>query len=177
MTLFVALEGIAGVGKSTTTRLLAERLNAKVFPALPDPFKPLRKSFSCPDQVDARFCFYLSAVIVTSDLVKETTARGQPVVLESFIYRTIASHMGMGASFRILTPKIYMPTHIFFLKCTEGERKRRLAAREMDPWNVLAETKAQAILDEYGRFEMPTIDTTEQSPEEVVERILTIVRR
>ena len=176
--LFVSLEGLSGVGKSTVAPLLAQELGAEIVPTVPADFSSLRKQLDETASIDARFCFFLCAVIHSGGTVARYLDSGQHVVVESYLYRTIAFHRGMGAKLLVDCSHLeVLPTHVFHLTCSNSERLRRRAERQAPArrtiWDARAEVSVAEILREYSRFPMQVIDTTQLTPSEVVEDIKT----
>ena len=61
---FISFEGLSGVGKSTISRLYAEKIDAKLIGTIPEQFSSLRKILDTPTtNIHARFLFYLAAVL------------------------------------------------------------------------------------------------------------------
>lgn len=171
--LFVSLEGLSGVGKSTVAPLLARALRAEIVPAVPTSFEAIRRQLNESTSIDARFCFFLCAVICSGSTVACYLNSGRPVVVESYLYRTVAFHRGMGAKLMVDCSRLdVLPTHVFHLTCSEAERLRRRAERgepeHRSKWDTLAECSASAILKEYACFPMQVIDTSQLTPAEVV---------
>ena len=174
---FISFEGLSGVGKSTISKLLAEKIGAGLVGTIPQKFGDLRKVFDHSEatSINARFLFYLAAVLEGGKSIEEVLSAGKNVVVESYLYRTIAFHRGMGSNLDIFLPSdVLLPDVVFHLVCEEVERQRRRKVRKKHEthWDRLAEQNAERILREYGRFEMNILDTTRLQPEEVVEKLI-----
>lgn len=174
---FVSLEGLSGVGKSTISRMLAETMCAELVGTIPYTFSDLRKVLdrSNMTSIHARFLFYLAAVLEGEKSIRTILQSGKNVVVESYLYRTIAFHRGMGSDIDISIPEsILLPDVIFHLVCEEGERqqRRRMRQKQETYWDRLAEQNTKNILREYHRFQMKVIDTTYLEPEVVVNEII-----
>jgi thymidylate kinase len=174
MAIFIALEGLSGVGKSTIAPLLARRLNARVVATIPSDFQGLRDCFPYPEGIDARFCFFAAAVLTASLDVKRALSQDINVVVDSYIYRTCAFHIGMGAQVTLsMHDAVIKPTQTFWLTCGDAERRERVANRgRVNPWAELAESKVNRIIEQYRRFPMVEVNTTDRRIDEVVEKIM-----
>jgi thymidylate kinase len=174
--MFVALEGLSGVGKSTVVGPLADALGAICVPTVPMHFGRDRNYFVKAEQREARFLYFMSAVSLAALEVRARLETEQPVVVESYFARTLAFHRGMGCHFPVATPSTApTPDATFYLTCSEAERLRRLASRRKPRtlWDHLAEQRVEAIDREYRAFPMHVIDTTSLTPNDVVTAILT----
>ncbi|MFJ4870455.1 hypothetical protein [Streptomyces sp. NPDC088757] len=172
--LFEALEGLRGSGKSTVAPLLATARGAVLVPTVPLFYQPLRRRVDGRGSVEARLCFYLSALFTAVEEVRHHLAAGTPVVVESYFARCLANHQAFGARLGIALPPGLPQPVTYHLLCAEDERQRRLARRAepLSPWDALSEEAPARITAAYARFPMHRIDTTDRDPEEVVRAIL-----
>lgn len=173
--MFVTLEGLSGVGKSTVARLLADALDACWMPTVPIGFGRDRSYFTDTYQLNARFWYFMAAVSLAAPRIRRVLDLGHDVVAESYFARTIAFHRGMGSPLDISVPSYAaVPDATFRLTCGGAERQRRLAGRSKPrtTWDRLAEERADEIEQEYQRFPMHLIDTTAVAPDDVVAQIL-----
>jgi hypothetical protein len=172
--LFESLEGLRGTGKSTLAPLLAAARKAVLVSTVPPFYQPLRQEIDQRGNVEARLCFYLSALFTATDEIQRLLSAGTSVVVESYFARCLASHEALGARTGItLPPGVPQPT-AYQLVCGEAERKRRLAARRkrVSRWDVLGEYAIDQLICAYGRFPALRVDTTGRTPHQVVESIL-----
>lgn len=173
---FISFEGLSGVGKSTISRLFAEKIGASLVGTIPQSFVGLRRIIDAETtSIHARFLFYLAAVLEGEKSLKIALYSGGNVVVESYLYRTIAFHRGMGSDIKISIPKdILLPDIVFYLTCEEKERqkRRRRRGKRETCWDCLAEKNADKILQEYQQFDMNSIDTTHFKPEQVVDELI-----
>jgi hypothetical protein len=174
--LFESLEGLRGTGKSTLAPLLAAARGAVLVPTVPMYYQPLRQEIDRRGNVEARLCFYLSALFAATDEIQQHLYAGTPVVVESYFARCLASHEGLGARIGITLPPGLPQPRVYQLVCEETERRRRLAtrAKPASPWDALAEHAAEHMLRAYQRFQALPIDTTGLTPEEAVGSILAL---
>ena len=175
---FIALEGLCGVGKSTTSALVAAALGTRVTETIPPEFNSLRKHVSAHGSLDARYLVFLAAVVSSAERIQKQLDAGKDVVVESYLYRTIAFHQGMGSQFQISIPKGFLqPTDTIYLLCAHEERQNRLVKRgeEETKWDRLAEDRSTQIEEVYKSFHLPCLDVTSLSPEEACVAVLGMV--
>jgi len=175
--MFITLEGLHGVGKSTVADMLADRLQGAVLvPTIPCELQTARRFVDNSADVNARYLFYLSAVSIAADQVRALGEAGRIVIAESFIHRTVAFHAGMGASALVDLPSLHVPTPdlSFYLHCDDTVRRQRLLGRKAptNRWRALAEMRAPDIADAYAAFRLIRVDTTEMTCEQVCEFII-----
>ncbi|MFN8345078.1 MAG: hypothetical protein U0X91_08745 [Spirosomataceae bacterium] len=175
--LFIDIEGLHGVGKSEVVIGVANAIGAEYLPTIPAELEGARNFFNQVDDVNARYLFFYAAVMHSTKQIRQTLLAGKSVVVESYIYRTIAFHKGMGATVDITMPcDLPQPDLTFHLKCSASERAIRLMKRSSGTlrkgmYETLAESNVQRILDEYKKFEMIEVDTTDKNPFEVIRDI------
>ena len=175
---FIVLEGLSAVGKTTIASLLAERLKADLVGTVPQILEELRHMVCYQDSLDARYTFFFAAMVCSSQTINEKLKSGKDVVCESFIYRTIAFHRGMGSSLNYTVPTDFpIPDFAIHLRCAQEDRCRRLSSREkiFTAWDQLAEDSAKTILHEYSAFSMIDVDTTNMAVRDLVELLAHIV--
>jgi hypothetical protein len=102
--LFESLEGIRGTGKTTLAPLLAAARSAIFVPTVPPCYQPLRQEIDRCSNVEARLCFYLSALFMATDEIQRHLSAGTPVVVESYFARCLASHEALGARTAVMLP-------------------------------------------------------------------------
>jgi thymidylate kinase len=171
---FECLEGLQGCGKSTIAPLLAAARGAILVPTVPDFYQSLRREVDWRSNVEARMALYLSALFTATDEIVRHLSSGTSVVVESYFARCLATHRALGAQLAVeLPPNLPQPV-TYQLLCAEGERQRRLAARNKTTshWGTRSEDVAQAITDAYANFSMHQVDTTNLRPDQVVDDIL-----
>lgn len=178
--MFIALEGLQGVGKSTIYRLLQSQLNNSwtIVPSISKEINNARKIIDATGNIDARYLFYLSQVILSGKQIELLLRRGKHVLVESYIYRTITYHEGIGSSltFRPFQFDIPLPDKIFYLRCDDSERVNRINSRNkrIGFWNELAETNKAQIEEKYAHFieSMVVLDNTTNEPQKTVDIII-----
>jgi dTMP kinase len=176
MALFVVLEGLSAVGKSTTAPLVADTLDA-VLASAPPHLAALRTRLD-DGGLMARMHFWMMCNYAVSDQVRELLAAGRSVVVESYFYRTLATHAAMGVDpmehvdwDRAVTPDLAV-----LLTVGEHERQRRLVRRHLGPWARLEEQHVEVTRRTYESFGLTRLDTNGLDPHEVATRITHTVR-
>ncbi|MBT2443180.1 hypothetical protein J7E93_24415 [Streptomyces sp. ISL-36] len=154
--------------------MLAEARQAVLVPTVPPVFQPLRREVDKRRNVEARMCFYLSALFTAADEIRRYLTAGVPVVVESYFARCLANHRALGTGLRVTLPPTLPRPVTYYLVCAEDERRRRLAARDkpVSHWDALVETVTDRVTDAYTPFPMRCVDTTDLSPDEVLQAIL-----
>jgi dTMP kinase len=174
---FVVLEGLSGVGKSTTAPLLAARLDA-VLVTLPPHLAELRVRLDSAGLM-ARLHFWMMCNYTVSEQVQVCLAAGRSVVVESYFYRTLATHAAMGVD--PLPPVDWnhalVPDLAVLLRVDESERQRRLACREWRSWARLEESHVDVTRGTYESFGLISVDTDGLNPNEVTAVIARQLRR
>lgn len=178
---FVVLEGLTGVGKSTVAPLLAAALGADLVETQVPELTQARHYVDTHRSVNARLHFWLMANYVIADVVQRRLSAGHDVVIESYFYRTHATHAAMGAR---LLPAVdwdaaLIPDHAIELTLHEPVRQRRLAERSPGGsgqyWAELAESGVAELRKVYDTFNLTRLDTTDLSPTQVVDRVQRLI--
>jgi len=180
--MFIAIEGLHGVGKSTIVGLLAERLpDAVIVPTIPEELQDARRHIDAQAPVNSRYLFYTAAVSLAAKRVRVAIQSGANVVVESYIHRTIAFHKGLGATIDIDMTSLDLPRpdRVFFLDCDDAVRRERLRSRSRPStyWITAAEQHTREIRSAYGAFEMVDVDTTGLTPAAVVGQLLRVLHQ
>lgn len=174
---FIVLEGLSAVGKSTVAPLLAERLGASLVETLLPSFDDVRVQVDRSRLVMARLHFWMMCNYAVSDLVREHLASGRDVVVESYFYRTLATHAAMGATH--LPPvdweRAVRPDLTVLLTLDEAQRQARLAERErgsgLSYWSRLEESNVTVTRRTYESFGLTVLDTTDLDDGDVADRL------
>jgi len=176
--MFVSIEGLNGVGKTEVVKSLRDKLGyhwTRVSPC----FRGAMEVMKWRDDLDARYLLFLSVVLHTSNRVAATLRCGKSVVVDGYIERTRAYHLGMGASLSVNVDHVLeKPTISILLTCNENERQRRIVARgrPRELWDDLADRSASAILRHYRQCGFPAVDTTDLSTEQVFREVRSILQ-
>ncbi|MGW4273784.1 hypothetical protein ACWEGQ_15790 [Streptomyces seoulensis] len=156
--------------------MLAEARGAILIPTVPSLYQALRFEVDLRESAEARLCFYLSALFTATEEIRYHLAAGASVVVESYFARCLTNHHAFGARLSVRLPPGLPQPITYHLLCTEDERKRRLRQRTkpVSRWDRLGEEAAERIMSAYERFPMHRVDTTNLTPDQVVQAILAI---
>jgi thymidylate kinase len=178
---FIVLEGLRAVGKTTAAPLLARELRATLVQT-PSGLDDLRVHLDRFGPVMARLHFWMMCNYSVSESVRESLAEGRDVVVESYFYRTLATHAAMGVTQlpAIDWGRAAKPDLIVQLTVDEPERQRRLAKRELatgrSRWERLEESNVDLTRRTYASFGLMPLHTTGLDPDEVVARLAELAK-
>jgi len=176
MAVFVVLEGLSAVGKSTTAPLVADALDA-VLAVVPPHLAAVRTQLD-DGGLMARMHFWMMCNYAVSDQVRPLLAAGRSVVVESYFYRTLATHAAMGVEpvTHVDWDRAVTPDLAVLLTVREHERRRRLARRHLGRWARLEERHVEVTQQTYESFGLTPVDTNGLDPYEVATRITHTLR-
>lgn len=129
---FIVIEGLDGVGKTTTIDRLAERLHAAKLKTPPDNITAIREQCANSSTPQLRYHYYMLGNYLVAEEVKALLAAGQNVVVDRFYASTMAYMWGFG---RLPFDNTDWPTNLltpdytFVLNLPRESRINRLAAR------------------------------------------------
>ena len=172
--LFISLEGLSGVGKTETAELLAS-VNSCEFVHLTTDYASTKELMTRAEDVDARLCLFISAMLHKSVRIQDRLNQGISVVVDGFIARTLAYHKGMGADLSIsFGSSTRYPDHSFMLTCDEETRRRRVSSRNRPKtiWDEIELRNIDRVRELYEQNNFPRIDTTNKSKGEVASEVL-----
>jgi len=178
---FVVVEGLSAVGKSTVAPMLAEATGAEYLPTLPPTFEDARRLVDRSGLVMARLHFWMMCNYAVADRVRALLRDGRSVVVESYFYRTLATHAALGAT---RLPAVdwghAVPADVaVLLTVDERVRQERLAARRrsggLSYWSQLEESNVDVTRHAYEAVDLVPLDTTGMTPAEVVRRLADLV--
>ena len=176
---FVSLEGLSGVGKTTVAEHLALLLGGEFVPLTAD-FDGAKKIMTKPEDVNARLLLFASAMLWSSVRIQDRLRRGISVVVDGYVDRTIAYHRGMGATVSIdFGLALRMPDCAVMLVCDESVRRRRLNQRDRPRtlWDDIELANIDRIKEGYESSDFGRVDTTDRLANEVAEHVLAICKR
>lgn len=150
--LFVALEALDGVGKTTLARDLADRLGGV---AMDTPGTELRACSPAvlaalgPHQV-ARCLFYAASVLVAGRRARDLVDGGTSVVMDRYWLSTISYARARGVELDLTAIEVAVPRPDYTVLVTldEDERQQRLRGRgctEADRETLAAEFRARVL--------------------------------
>lgn len=192
--MFIVIEGIDGVGKTTVAKDLAARLGA-VYVHTPSATleslymsSTLQSALTLREYVDqqaytdpkVRFAFYLFAILEASAQI-ENLLRSSSVVCDRFLSSTLAYHRALAPELAGVdvswAQSIKPDLEILLDICDENVHMNRLRAHTGRSDRALEHNLKflQLVRHEYHRLGLSTIDTTTQDVAQVVDGIISIV--
>ena len=179
---FVVIEGIDGVGKTTTARLVAQILSGEYYRTPSTPFDAIRAAIDHRADSLSRFYFYLSSVCLAATEIASILKR-QPVVCDRYIYSTYAYHFVMDAKLRqcALPHPLLMPDLGVLLIADEEDRQVRLLQRGIPTPNCsLANEQNSEFLrrveNEFRAMPLEVINTSKRQPDSIAAEIVTVLQ-
>lgn len=182
---FVVIEGIDGVGKTTCAKSIADKMNAFLYKTPSGIFEKTRKEIEKLKDNQVRLAFYLASVIYASNKINKLVPH-QVVICDRYIYSTIAYHKALGVDLSYINFKklpILFPDFCFYLYATEKERRQRMAHREQsiasasDAALEENEILQQKIHQEFIKLPIIPVNTSKLSVDEVCEKIICKITR
>lgn len=187
--LFISLDGVDGVGKSTIADLIVKN-NAGSFSKYKRKYGPLASFIpeiniitrSCPI---LRYAFYKLGTAYDGKEISQNLLPLSSIVADRYIFSLGAYSIALDERIRDVYSEdgIFMPNFSFILVCSSEVRKNRMKAR-----GDYVDEAQQAVLDkvqeeflrigrerEEGSTKIHVIDTTEHTEEEIVNQILGVI--
>jgi thymidylate kinase/transcription elongation GreA/GreB family factor len=153
--IFVVLEGLTGVGKSTFTWELANQLDMVIADVQFPEFKAAQQLVeNDAEALEARHALFFSALCLAAKKVNELLREGQMVICDSWIFRTQATHLSMGSSLNFKVPAWFpQPDIKILLTCDEEQRNARIISRGTPSgyWKAQCESHSEEILAWYRK--------------------------
>jgi len=180
----VVIEGVDSVGKTTIARMLEDELGYSYLYTPQPPLSTIRGMVEEMNDINTRFFYYLTSVIAVQPRLIDILASGKKVVVDRYIYSTMAMHSVLGASVHAVAMRdlpILWPDAGFLLTAASDVRITRMNARAKQPTHdrrierFVAE--AEDALEIYRSFgELMPLDTTFLTIEEVFTELKRILR-
>ncbi|WP_309235468.1 thymidylate kinase [Streptomyces sp. TRM64462] len=130
------LEGVSGIGKSTLTGLLAERLGATTLHTLPEPLTAWSAQVNTTLRPLPQLGFYLSGLLHASDLVRDALNHGH-VIADRYVSSVMACHAAVHgidldqvvSLLGPFEPYLVAPARTFYLRASETTLRERLGTK------------------------------------------------
>lgn len=180
----VVIEGVDSVGKTTIARMLEDELGYSYLYTPQPPLSTIRGMVEEMNEINTRFFCYLTSVIAVQPRLKDLLASGKKVVVDRYIYSTMAMHSVLGASVHAVSMRnlpILWPDAGFLLTAASDVRIARMDARAKQPTHDRRIERfvkeAEDALDIYRSFgELTPLDTTFLTVEGVFNEFKRILR-
>lgn len=187
--MFVAIDGLDAVGKTTLAKALAENLRGEAMDTPGPALRPLRDGIleALGDDQAARCLFYAASVLAQGRRAREIADRGGVVVMDRYWLSTIsyARARGLALDLSVVEAVVPRPDVSILLTLDEGERVRRLRSRGATAADIetLEDRFRDAVMREIRRPSrerrlLPIeIDVSGADPREAVQRVLSALPR
>lgn len=178
---FISLDGVDGVGKTTVAKLLATDGSFQYYKSPAGPFAQLRKEVDAHATPLERYCFYRLATQFDSVQISQLL-KTNSVVCDRYIASTAAYHIAMDARIRVIHNELGLlkPHFAFLLDARSEIRDKRLLERAKVSSDIEIERNS-AFLDRvaeiFKSLSLIYVDTSDTTPEEVAMTIKRIVAR
>ena len=134
--MFIVIEGLDGVGKSTITKALAIEVDAVMLTTPGDKFKSIRSELELiyKDNHQARQLFYMSTVVNISEQVRDLISKGKNVIVDRYWLSTQVYHQWKSENHHFeltdVENSILVPDVTLYLQLPLEQRKKRLLSRK-----------------------------------------------
>lgn len=186
----IVFEGIDGVGKTTISKLVSEKLVEGGIPAIRyEDFEEKNKGFNIIKPfikkmvpINSSLFFYVSSGIYKSEIIKNLL-REKWVLCDRYIYSTIAYHKTKGANINLLPNltelPIIMPNFFFLVKTKENIRIKRIKKRKNNIKQDLKSKKkgnpVQKMEMELEKFKPIIVDNSSPDIDKTIKKISNII--
>jgi thymidylate kinase len=175
----ITVEGLDGVGKSTTVEALVAITNGvDVTRALAAELDRSRDAVMRAESAQARCHYWLAVNYMAGERAAACIASGRAAVIDSYFFRTIVSHtvLGVRLDWTAVVAAAVRPDRAVLLTVAEEVRRSRLAARgEADAkprWHHELGAQPEPVMHCYRRFGLLEVDTSAASPTSVAAKVL-----
>ena len=168
---FISLDGVDGVGKTTVAKLLASDSSFQYYKSPAGPFAQLRKEVDAHATPLERYCFYRLATQFDSIQISQLL-KTKSVVCDRYIASTAAYHIAMDARIRVIHDEagLIKPHFAFLLGARSEVRDKRLLGRAKISSDIEIERNSaflDRVADIFMSFGLIYIDTSDITAEEV----------
>jgi dTMP kinase len=178
---FIVLEGLSAVGKTTIAKKLALKIGGYYFNTPGKEYGVIRDYVDKNVSIEARYLFYLSSVIASSEQI-EILLESTPVVCDRYLYTTTCWHKAMGVKIEVNdffeSNIILKPDFNLLITCEDSIRLKRMKERGIsyyDNFEMLSGVD-QNFLKFYKECDMVLFDNTDDNDiDDVVEKIASLI--
>ncbi len=133
--MFIVIEGLDGVGKSTITKALAREIDAVMLATSGDKFNSMRSELELiyKDNHQARQLLYMSTVVNISEQVRDLISKGKNVIVDRYWLSTQVYHQWKSENHHFeladVEKSVLRPDVTLYLQLPLEQRKKRLLSR------------------------------------------------
>jgi dTMP kinase len=181
--IFIAIEGLDGVGKTTCAQLLAKKIKGVYYKTPSGIFQKMKRKIEALENKEVRFAFYLSSIFFASNEI-ERLLNEKSVVCDRYLFSTIAYHKALGVDLSFIDFQklpIMMPDLSFYLYAEEKTLIERIIKRRQYSVSDIKLEKnrelQRKIHEEFLLLPVIRIDTTHLDPDEVTNKIYSLIKK
>jgi len=183
MNIFVSIDGVDGVGKTTVSQRLAEECGFQYYKSPSGPFEALRKEVDKYASPIGRYSFYRLALQHDSDQIAKLLEKG-PVVSDRYLASTLAYHLVLDPRIREIHQEngLVRPNFSILLAARSNIRTWRLEERRKKEGREASDIKLEdnsvlmnSVASMFETLGLIEVDTSDLTKEEVVVRVKNII--
>jgi thymidylate kinase len=177
--LFITVDGVDGVGKTTVSKLLAKKLNGIYYKSPSNQFLQTRQKVENPINVFGRYCFYRLATQNDSENIK-ILLESNHVVCDRYIASTFAYHFVMDNDITIIhnEKNLLKPDFALLLTANSDTRNSRIINRnESKNWIEENSSLLDNIQNVFLSLELTEFKTDSLKPDEIVYNIIQFIQK
>ncbi len=177
--LFITVDGVDGVGKTTVSKLLAKKLNGIYYKSPSNQFLQTRQKVENPINVFGRYCFYRLATQNDSENIK-ILLESNHVVCDRYIASTFAYHFVMDNDITIIhnEKNLLKPDFALLLTANSDTRNSRIINRnESKNWIEENSSLLDNIQNVFLSLELTEFKTDSLKPDEIVNNIIQFIQK
>ncbi len=177
--LFIAIDGVDGVGKTTISKLLAQELNGFYYRSPSNPFLDIRQKVENPMNPIGRYCFYRLAIQNDSRIIKNIL-KSKLVVCDRYIASTFAYHFVMDNDIKIIHDDrgILKPNFSLLLTANSETRNNRIIKRnESKNWIEDNSSLLDSIQNVFLSLGLTEFKTDNLTPDKIVKKIIKFIQK
>lgn len=186
----IVFEGIDGVGKTTLSKLLQNKLVKQGFKAVRyedveeknSGFNQIKPFIKTQTPIDSSLLFYTSSAIYKSQQI-EKLLKYNWVICDRYIFSTLAHHKIRNADMSLIPNikkmPIRLPDFLFLIKTNDDIRMKRIKTRSNNnDYDFKIKTNknlTEKMEKEFEKFKPIIIDNSYSTPTNIIEKIYKIM--
>ena len=180
--MFVVLEGIDGVGKSTVTRLVADALGFVPYATPPKEYMKRRREIDLNGSPEQKFDFFREGVQVASREIQDLLTDGQSVICDRYWMTTFVYHRVIGVAVEeSMFSNMLQPDLTILMVASPEHQLQRLIGRGMSINDTQMVPRNLQLRKEYEKlfnqelFVNKTISTDCRDAGQVAEQVMRVI--